>query len=250
MEERIEHIPAPDGTGSFAAHVAVPDAGAGPGIVVIHEIFGVNDYITGTDRRLAELGYVALAPDLFWRTAPGLALDHDEEGLARAMENVAQFDAEAAVGDAVAAVEHLRSLPEVQGGVGVLGFCLGGTLAYLVAAAASPDAAVSYYGSGVPGAVDQADQITCPVLIHFGGDDPYIPREQIDAAQAALADRPGVTFVIHEGAGTPSTTRWRRCSTSPRRRRPPGRRRRTSSPRPCRPASRLVLWFSPYRSGR
>ena len=90
---------------------------------------------------------------------------------------------------------------EVTGGVGVLGFCLGGTLAYLVAAAASPDAAVSYYGSGVPGALDQADDITCPLLVHFGGDDPYIPREQIEAAREALASRPGVSFVVHEGAG-------------------------------------------------
>ena len=201
MEERIEQVPAADGSGSMAAHVAVPDAGRGPGIVVIHEIFGVNGYITGTCRRLAELGYVALAPDLFWRVAPGLALDHDEEGLTRAMENISRFDAEAAVGDVAASFDHLRSLPEVQGGVGVLGFCLGGTLAYLAAAAASPDVAVSYYGSGVPAAVDQAEHIGCPVLIHFGGDDPYIPREQIDAARAALADRPGVTFVVHEGAG-------------------------------------------------
>ena len=201
MQERSEQVPAPDGTGTFAAHVAVPDAGSGPGIVVLHEIFGVNDYVTGACRRLAELGYVALAPDLFWRTAPGLALGHDEDGLAQAMENVTSFDAEAAVGDAAAALDHLRSLPEVRGGAGVLGFCLGGTLAYLVAAAAEPDAAVSYYGSGVPGALDQADRITCPLLVHFGGDDPYIPRDQIDAARAALADRPGVTFVIHEGAG-------------------------------------------------
>jgi carboxymethylenebutenolidase len=201
VQERSEQIQAPDGTGSFAAHVALPDAGSGPGIVVIHEIFGVNEYVTGICRRLAELGYVALAPDLFWRIAPGLALAHDEEGLARAMENVSRFDAEAAVGDVAVALDHLRSLPEVQGGVGVLGFCLGGTIAYLAAAAASPDVAVSYYGSGVPAAVDQAERIDCPVLIHFGGDDPYIPREQIEVARAALADRPGVTFVVHEGAG-------------------------------------------------
>jgi carboxymethylenebutenolidase len=201
VQERSEQIQDPDGTGSFAAHVALPDAGSGPGIVVIHEIFGVNEYVTGICRRLAELGYVALAPDLFWRIAPGLALAHDEEGLARAMENVSRFDAEAAVGDVAVALDHLRSLPEVQGGVGVLGFCLGGTIAYLAAAAASPDVAVSYYGSGVPAAVDQAERIDCPVLIHFGGDDPYIPREQIEVARAALADRPGVTFVVHEGAG-------------------------------------------------
>jgi carboxymethylenebutenolidase len=201
VEERSEQVPSPDGGGTFAAHVTVPDAGSGPGVVVLHEIFGVNDYVTSACRRLAELGYVAMAPDLFWRIAPGLALAHDEEGLTAAMANVARFDADAAVGDAAAAVEHLRGLPEVRGGVGVLGFCLGGTLAYLVAAAAAPDAAVSYYGSGVPAALDQADDIRCPLLVHFGGDDPYIPREQIEAARQALAHRPGVTFVVHEDAG-------------------------------------------------
>jgi carboxymethylenebutenolidase len=117
------------------------------------------------------------------------------------MQNVARFDADAAVGDVGAALDHLRSLPEVRGGVGVLGFCLGGTIAYLAAAAASPDAVVSYYGSGVPAALDQADDIRCPMLVHFGGEDPYIPRDQIEAAREALADRPGVTFVVHEGAG-------------------------------------------------
>jgi carboxymethylenebutenolidase len=201
VDERSEHIDAPDGTGSFTAHVSLPAAGTGPGVVVLHEIFGVNDYVTATCRRLAELGYVALAPDLFWRIAPGLALGHDEEGLTKAMENVQRFDAPTAVLDAAAAVEHLRSLPEVQGGVGVLGFCLGGTLAYLVAAASEPDAAVSYYGSGVPDALDQAVQIDCPTLVHFGGDDPYIPREQVDAVVAGLDAHPGIEVIVHEGAG-------------------------------------------------
>ena len=201
MDERSEQIAAPDGTGSFTAHVALPEAGTGPGVVVLHEIFGVNEYIIGASRRLAELGYVALAPDLFWRIAPGLALGHDEEGLTKAMENVQRFDAGTAVLDAAAAVEHLRSLPEVRGGVGVLGFCLGGTLAYLVAAASEPDATVSYYGSGVADALDQAVHIECPTLVHFGGDDPYIPREQIDAVVAGLDGRAGIEVVVHEGAG-------------------------------------------------
>ncbi len=201
MHERSEEVAAPDGSGSFTCHVAVPDAGSGPGVVVVHEIFGVNDYVTAACRRLADLGYVALAPDLFWRIAPGLALPHDEDGLARAMENVQRFDGELAVGDAAAALDHLRSLPEVRGGVGVLGFCLGGTLAYLVAATASPDAAVSYYGSGVADALDAADGISCPVLLHFGDDDAYIPRERIEAVRSALGDRPQIDVVVHEGAG-------------------------------------------------
>ena len=211
MQERSVQVAAPDGSGSFAAHVTVPDAGRGPGIVVIHEIFGVNEYITATCRRLAELGYVALAPDLFWRIAPGLDLAHDEEGLARAVENVTRFDAEAAVGDVAAALDHLRALPEVQGGAGVFGFCLGGTLAYLFAATArvderGPDAVVSYYGSAVNRMLDLAPRVECPVLFHYGAEDPYIPTEQIDEVEQAFAGRRDV--VLHRYAAGHAFSNW------------------------------------------
>jgi carboxymethylenebutenolidase len=82
-----------------------------------------------------------------------------------------------------------------------MGCCLGGWLAYEVAAAGQPDACVSYYGSGVPGRLDAAEHITCPVLFHFGGSDPFIPREQVEACRAALGDRPGVEFLVQEQAG-------------------------------------------------
>jgi carboxymethylenebutenolidase len=185
----------------FDAHVVVPDSGAGPGILLIHEIWGVNDYIQEAGERLAELGYVSLAPDLFWRMERNVALPHDDEGLAKGLEFGQRLDFEAAAGDCGRALEHLSELPEVRGRPGVLGFCLGGSLAYFVAASADPAVAVSYYGSAVPDALDLAEQISCPILYHFGGADPYIPRERVEEVRRALAGRPHVEFHVHEGAG-------------------------------------------------
>ncbi len=177
---RQEPISAPDGA-EIGGHLSIPESGEGPGVLVLMEVFGVGSYIKRATERLAELGYVALAPDLYRRISPGLELDHDENGLKRAMDAAQRLDQEGAVADSVTALHALRELPEVAGRpAAVLGFCLGGTLAYLAAATADPAATVCYYGSGIPDLLDRADQIQCPVLFHFGGDDPYIP---LDAAQ-------------------------------------------------------------------
>ncbi|MEY2515466.1 MAG: carboxymethylenebutenolidase [bacterium] len=202
MTTRSERIQTSDG--AFDAHVAIPEVGGGPGMLLIHEIFGVNDYIEDAARRLAELGYVVLAPDLFWRTRPGLVLGHDDEGLQQGLAAMQELDVELAVQDAIVALAALRKLPEVVaagGWAGALGFCLGGTLAYQVAAQADPDVAVCYYGSGIPGALDAADSITCPTLIHWGSADQYTPREQIDAVAAMASGREQIEFHLHEGAG-------------------------------------------------
>jgi carboxymethylenebutenolidase len=83
----------------------------------------------------------------------------------------------------------------------VLGFCLGGTLAWQVAALGDPDVAVCYYGSGIPDALDLAPAIDCPVLLHFGGADPYVAREQVDAVAALAATRDAFECHVHEDAG-------------------------------------------------
>jgi carboxymethylenebutenolidase len=167
--------------GDLDAHVVLPESGSGPGMIVLQEIFGVGGYIKEAAERLADLGYVAFAPDLYWRIEPGIALDHTEEGLGRAFQTSQQLEPALAVKDSIDALATLRELPEVAGGkAGVLGFCLGGTLAFGVAIDGDPDVAVCYYGSGIPGMLDRGGEIDCPVLFHFGGQDPYIPREQSD----------------------------------------------------------------------
>ncbi|MBV9941628.1 MAG: dienelactone hydrolase family protein [Solirubrobacterales bacterium] len=197
---RVERVQTPDGV--MDAHVSLPESGSGPGIVVIQEIYGVGDYIKESVDRLAGLGYVALAPDLYWRIEPGIALEHDEAGLAKAFQTLQKLDQELAVRDSIDALKALRELPEVTGErAGVLGFCLGGTLAFQVAIQDDPDVAVCYYGSGIAGALDRADAISCPVLFHFGGQDQYIPRDQIDRVCAYADSHPDMECHIQEDAG-------------------------------------------------
>jgi carboxymethylenebutenolidase len=188
--------------GAFDAHLALPAGDSGPGMLLLHEIFGVNDYVRASARRLADVGYVVLAPDLFWRTQPGLELRHDEAGVEAGRAAVGKLDFAAAVGDAIAALEALRALPEVTDGrAGVVGFCFGGNVAYQVAVNADPDVAVIYYGSAIPAALDRAGAITCPTIMHWGGADPYIPREQVDAVAATARGHDRIECHVHEGAG-------------------------------------------------
>src|SRR3954454_19158315 len=164
----------PDG-GSMGAFVALPSEGSGPGVLVLMEIFGVGPYIRRACARLAELGYVAMAPDLYRRIDPGVQIDHDEAGIAEAMQKAQGLDGEGAVEDAAVALAALRARPEVEGPVGAVGFCLGGRLAFGLGAAAQPDAIVCYYGSGIADSLDAADSIECPALFHYGGEDRFIP---------------------------------------------------------------------------
>jgi carboxymethylenebutenolidase len=187
--------------GSFDLPLWLPPSGSGPGLVLFQEIFGVGPYIRAVADRLAGLGYVVGAPDLFWRIERNWEAGHDEAGLQASMAMIQKFDFGTGVADAVAAVDKLRSRPEVSGGIGVIGFCLGGTFAWLMAAATDVDAAVSYYGSGVAGALDQADAVTCPVVFHFGDSDPYLPNEQVEAIRARVGDRDNVEIHVQPGAG-------------------------------------------------
>jgi carboxymethylenebutenolidase len=186
--------------GTMTMHLWVPEAGHGPGILLIQEIFGVGSYIRAVAERLAEAGYVVGAPDIFWRFAPGWEAGHDEAGMAASFEQIAKLDSEKAVSDSVAACAHLGGLDEVDGTPGVLGFCLGGTLAFGVAVEDDPAVCVSYYGSGVPAMVDRLDTVSCPTLFHFGRDDSYIPAEGVEALAAAMDGRAGVVLNI-EAAG-------------------------------------------------
>jgi carboxymethylenebutenolidase len=186
----------------MGAHVSVPDSGQGPGVLVLMEIYGVGSYIRRATERLAELGYVALAPDLYRRIAPGLEIEHDEAGTARGIETAQGLDHQGAVEDAVTALRSLRELPEVGGRpVAVLGFCLGGSLAYFVAAADDPAAGVCYYGSAIPDALDRAASITCPMLFHFGREDTYIPVQDAERVCAAAEQREGWECHIQADAG-------------------------------------------------
>ena len=119
LPSRTETIAMPDG-GTMAAHLCLPESGSGPGVLVLMEIFGVGTYIRRACERLAELGYVAMAPDLYRRVHPGLELGHDQAGLEQAMAAVSTLDIPGAIADASYALHHLGGVPETAGrGVGV-----------------------------------------------------------------------------------------------------------------------------------
>jgi carboxymethylenebutenolidase len=188
----------------FDAHVVIPDGGRGPGILLLQEIFGVNDFLKGKATDLAELGYVVLCPDVFWRVERNVALPHDDDALAQAfglMERFVAVDAAVTASDLLAALTALRALPECDGRAAAMGYCLGGRLAYEVAVAGDPDACVSYYGSGIADRLAAAGSLTCPAIFHFGDNDPFIPMEQVERIQAAFAGRPNVAIHVQPGAG-------------------------------------------------
>jgi carboxymethylenebutenolidase len=152
---RYETVTASDG-GTFDAYCALPEGGGpGPGVVLFQEIFGINENMRGLAQKTADAGYVALVPDMFWRLEPRFER-RDESGLADGIALVQKFDWERGGADIASTLAHLRAMPECNGRAGGVGFCFGGVLAYLFAATARPDgqgpeAAVSYYGSGVHG---------------------------------------------------------------------------------------------------
>jgi carboxymethylenebutenolidase len=173
-------------------------------MLVFQEIFGVNENIRELSQRLAQAGFVAHAPDMFWRIEPRFERK-DESGFPDAMAMIGKFDQDAGRQDITSAFAHLLAMPECTGKVGAVGFCLGGTLTYVTAATArangkGPDAAVSYYGSGIHDMLGLAANIDCPIMFHYGDKDPFIPQEQVAQVEAALADRPDVT-VHHYDAG-------------------------------------------------
>ncbi len=189
------HLP----DGDMPAHLWLPPSGSGPGILLLQEIFGVSRYVRSRAQDLAELGYVVLAPELYWRlgeTVDESRADVLEQGMALA----GRLDWEQTVADSVAALTALRARPEVAGGVGAFGFCFGGGVAFNVAAVADVDVLVSYYGSALPTLLDLAGRVTAPSLHHFGTADSYIPLEQVERIRAAVSG-PEVEFHLHEGAG-------------------------------------------------
>ena len=168
---------------AFRAYLAVPARPSGHGVVILQEIFGINANIRGIANEYASAGYIAIAPDLFWRQQPGVELDPSKpEDRETATALMKRLDQSRAVDDALLAAAHVRSLPAFSGKVGAVGYCLGGKLAYLLATHAGIDAAVSYYGVGIQGALDQVPRLKCRMLLHIAGQDHLCPPE----AQAAL----------------------------------------------------------------
>lgn len=181
---------------SFAAYVADPAGTPKAAILVIQEIFGVNAGIRAKCDGLARDGYLAIAPDLFWRIEPRIELDPDvPEQLEKAFGLFGKFDVDAAIRDIEATIRHVRKL--VDGGkVGAVGFCMGGLLAYLTATRTDIDASVGYYGVSIDQRLGESHAIARPLMLHFAQKDHFVPQDAIDTIRAGLASNAHVT--IHE----------------------------------------------------
>jgi carboxymethylenebutenolidase len=193
---RIETI---DGSGSFNAYVAEPEGAPRAAIVVIQEIFGVNPGIRKKCDDWAASGYLAIAPDLFWRLEPGVELDPDvPDQFQTALGLMGKFNQDAGIRDIEAAIRAARA----EGGarkVGVVGYCLGGRLAFMTACRTDADASVGYYGVGIDNLLGEKHGIANPVLLHIAGADHFVTPDIQAKMHEGLDDHPKVRIFDYPG---------------------------------------------------
>src|SRR4051812_45043085 len=181
--------------GEFSAYVATPASGHGPGLVVMQEIFGVNQIMRDVCDWYAAHGFIAICPDLFWRQERGVDMtDKTEAEWQKAFALYQGLDEAKAVEDSAAAVEFLRQHAACSGRVGAVGFCLGGKLAWLLTARFKPDCVVGYYGVGIEKALTEAGNLSAPLMLHVAGKDRFCPPEAQQQIHAALDANPLVTI--------------------------------------------------------
>lgn len=187
-------IAAQDG-GSFNAYLAVPASGSGPGLVVIQEIFGINPVMRQIADDYAKAGYMAIAPDLFWRQEPNLQLsDKTEEDMAKAFQLYEKFDEDKGVEDLIATLNLLKIHPNCNGRVGSVGYCLGGKLAFLMATRSEAECNVSYYGIGIDNNLSEIVNITHPLMLHIAEQDQFVPHNVQLEIMSVMNSNPLVTI--------------------------------------------------------
>jgi carboxymethylenebutenolidase len=182
--------------GEFDGYLALPASGFGPGIVVLQEIFGVTSHMRTVADWYSAHGFVALCPDLFWRQEPGIELTDKGDDWNKAIALYQALDERKAVEDAAAALDFLRQHVACSGKVGAVGFCLGGNLAYLLSVRFKPDCAVGYYGVSIEKTLNEAADLSSPLLLHIACEDKFCPFEAQKAIHQTLDENPFVT--IHD----------------------------------------------------
>ncbi|MBH5321407.1 dienelactone hydrolase family protein [Aurantiacibacter sediminis] len=199
MSETVTIATLDENGDSFDAYIARPKGEAKSAIVVIQEIFGVNAGIRRKCDKLAEEGYLAIAPDLFWRLTPGVELDPDiEPEFNKALEMMGNFDQDKGVRDIQATINYVRDLTQ-SGKVGAVGYCLGGRLAFMTAARTDVDATVGYYGVGIDNLLGEKAAIANPVMLHIPTEDGFVDKETQRAMHEGLDEHPKATLYDYEG---------------------------------------------------
>tara|TARA_B100001142_G_C14263971_1_gene628193 strand:+ start:215 stop:934 length:720 start_codon:yes stop_codon:yes gene_type:complete len=183
--------------GTFGAYGAMPESGPAPGIVLLHEIFGVTDWIKNTADLFAAQGYCVVAPEIFWRLERNFYADFKiPEQRQRGFEYRGLIDHDKAIADIAATIKHLKSQPKCNGRIGVAGFCTGGTLAFLSAARLNIDAAASYYGTQIHEFITEGQNIRCPMILHAGTRDEHVSLKLLEKIKRSLS--PNLNAIIYE----------------------------------------------------
>ncbi len=190
---------ATDGSRRFDGHFASPATGAGPGLLIFSEMWGVAAKKRGMADDYARRGWCAVAPNMFWRSEfPGV-VPFDNADLA--WKRLEAFDWERTVDDCRTAAAWLRRQPSCNGKVAAIGFCMGGRIAFLSASRAGVDAAIGLYALGIAKHLDEVGRVGVPVQLHYGLRDEHISMTEIDAVSAAAAANPKVEIELYPGAG-------------------------------------------------
>lgn len=197
----------------YQGYLALPPAGRGPGLLLLQEIFGVNAHIRAVAEQYALDGFVVLAPDVFWRQAPRVDLGYVGAERERALALMQALQPAETGSDLAVALAALKALPECSGRSAALGYCMGGRLAWTLAAQGGLDAAVAYYGGGIQNQLALAPAIGCPMQFHYAGEDPHIPLAAVEAVRAAMVDKPA-EFFVYDGAQHGFNC-WARASHGP-----------------------------------
>jgi carboxymethylenebutenolidase len=194
-------LKAADGSGEFSAFVYAPVSEDTCGsVVVIQEIFGVNDSLRATCQSLADMGFIAIAPDLFWRQEPGVNIsDKSEAEWKKAFALMNGFDQDKGVEDLKVTLAAARTLPGANGIAGTLGFCLGGRLAVMMATRSDADVNVSYYGVGIDNLVPEFDKIEAPLMLHIAEQDEYLTEEAVEKILDGVEESDWIDAFIYPG---------------------------------------------------
>ncbi|MCB5944784.1 dienelactone hydrolase family protein [Acidocella sp. KAb 2-4] len=194
-------LKAADGAGEFTAYVWEPKTKQKAGaVVLIQEIFGVNDALRATAEDLAAQGFIAVAPDLFWRQQPGVNLtDKSEAEWKQAFALMNGFNQDKGVEDLKVTLAAARKLPGCNGNAGTMGFCLGGRLAVMMATRSDSDVNVSYYGVGLDNLTGEFANIAAPLMLHIAEKDEYFPTAAQETLLDALEDNEWVDAFIYPG---------------------------------------------------
>jgi len=187
----IIQITATDGAGKFDAYVVEPASKPAGAVVLIQEIFGVNQSMRDTAAQVADLGFFAVAPDLFWRIERNVDItDKSEAEWQKAFSLMQKFDQAKGIEDLKATLAAARKLPSCNGRAGTMGYCLGGRLAFMMAEQSDADVNVSYYGVGLDGLLGDLNSVKKPLLVHIAEKDEYFkPDAQAKVVAAAKSHR-------------------------------------------------------------